>query len=56
VIEHQWLTFIDMGGYARYVWSAYGVVLLLFCFFIGKEKLSWHLILKKIKKDHVKNT
>lgn len=26
---HHWSTFIHMGGYAGYVWSAYGVVVLL---------------------------
>ena len=56
MIEHHWLTFLEMGGYAKYVWSAYGVVFFLFCYFIVKEKLSWHLTLKKMKKDHVKNT
>lgn len=24
---NEWLTWISMGGYARYVWPAYGIVI-----------------------------
>lgn len=42
--------FLHMGGYASYVWSAYGIALLILLghFTVAKRRL--HLTIKQLKK------
>ena len=53
--HHQWMLFFAMGGYAHYVWSAYGIVAILLLGGVIKELWCWQKLLKKIKQEYVKS-
>ncbi len=35
---HSWHEFVTMGGYARYVWPAYGVVFVVLVFAVWQTR------------------
>ncbi|MGH8128318.1 MAG: heme exporter protein CcmD [Gammaproteobacteria bacterium] len=44
---HSWHEFWTMGGYARYVWPAYGVVLVVFVASAWSARRGFRLALKR---------
>jgi len=44
-----WLKFIDMGGYASYVWSSYGIAVVVFALSIILPLMEKRQLEKRIK-------
>ena len=45
---HAWFMWFQMGGYAHYVWPAYGAVFFVFCFLLlhahHQKKRVWRVL------------
>jgi heme exporter protein D len=48
--------FLRMGGYADYVWSAYGITLAVLAVNVGLILRKQKRVIKKIRKTHVNRT
>ncbi len=46
------IEFIQMGGYAAYVWSSYGIVAVVLCLNLYFSRRRHQAILQRLKKLH----
>ncbi len=47
----SWSEFLNMGGHAVYVWSSYGVSLMILLVFAGYGKYRSRQLIQRIKKQ-----
>ncbi|MCH9769391.1 MAG: heme exporter protein CcmD [Gammaproteobacteria bacterium] len=49
---HSWQQFLQMGGYASFVWPAYGIILVALIIYGIKAVVRLRRLLKELKASH----